>query len=150
MRPKLHFILLFAALLAMLVLTGCSPVGSGDGLIVGRSYRLSAGDQVDHDLAIFGGSAILEKDSKVNGSVTIFGGSIVIDGEVDGDVSVFGGVVSLEDHAIVRGDVVTYGGSISRSDSAVVKGSIGATRQPIRPPIKLGRAKKIYSRFCVA
>ena len=138
MKPNLRFIFLFAALITILALAGCSPVSSSDGVIVGRSYRLNSGDRVDHDLVVFGGSAILEKDSTVNGSVTVFGGSIVIDGNVEGDVSAFGGVVSLGDHAVVHGNVVTFGGAVSRSDSAVVKGSVGAPRQPIRPPAILG------------
>jgi hypothetical protein len=138
MKPTLRLFLIGIGLLALLALAGCAPAQSSDGIIVGRSYRLSSGDKLDHDLAIFGGSAILEKGSSVDGSVTIFGGSLVVDGEVTGDVSAFGGVVSLDNNALVHGDVVTFGASISRSESAVVKGSVGASRPGIRVPNFVG------------
>jgi hypothetical protein len=138
MKITKRLLLFLGMALVLLVLGGCAPTGTNDGLIFGQSYRLGPGETIDHDLAVFGGSVILDKNSVVNGSVAIFGGSLMVDGEVNGDVAAFGGVVSLADNAKVSGNVLTYGASVSRSDSAVVKGSIGSGRTPVRIPNFVG------------
>jgi hypothetical protein len=138
MKITSRLLLLLGMMLILLVLGGCAPTGSNEGLIFGQSYRLGPGETIDHDLAVFGGSAILDKDSVVNGSVAIFGGSLRVDGQVTGDVAAFGGVVSLDDNARVSGNVLTYGASVSRSESAIVKGSIGSGRTPVRIPNFVG------------
>jgi len=138
MKHMNRLLLWIGMLVVLLVLAGCAPTGSSEGLIFGQSYRLGPGETIDHDLAVFGGSVILEKNSVVNGSVAIFGGSLLVDGKVTGDVAAFGGVVSLNDNAQVNGNVVTYGASVSRSESAVVSGSIGSGRAPLRLPNFVG------------
>ncbi len=137
MKSIVRNMMLVVGLLVTLLAAGCAPAVESDGVIFGGGYRLGPGQKVSHDLAVFGGSAILEEDSQVNGSVMVFGGSLLINGKVEGDVAAFGGVISLGDKAVVTGDVVTFGASVSRSASAIVQGSIGAARQPIRPPLNL-------------
>jgi hypothetical protein len=135
MKKISALIALLFALLFLFALAGCAPVNSltSNGLIVGQSYRLAAGDTLNEDLTLVGGSAVLEQGSVVNGSVAILGGSLSIDGEVTGDVDGMGGVVSLGDHALIHGDVNTLGVNISRAQGAVIRGSMNTGTPTIRP-----------------
>lgn len=123
-RLKLLTIVL-TAFLALVVLAGCSPSqASRDGLVVGQSYRLSAGETLNQDLTIAGGSAVLEEGSTVNGDIAIAGGSISINGTVNGDISAMGGVVTLGSKAVIHGDVTTLGANLSQSSGAFIEGKI--------------------------
>lgn len=126
---------LFVSLVLVILLTaGCSPVTASEGIVVGSSYRLSAGETVNHDVAVFGGSVLLEKGSKINGGLAVFGGTVVVDGMVNGDLAAFGGVVSLKENAVIEGNVLTYGASVSTDEKAVIKGTIGSGTAPTRVP----------------
>ena len=109
---------ILAALLLLLLFTGCSP--SATGMVVGDNYRLESGETLDTDLTVIGGNAVLEEDSTVNGDVAVMGGNMNIAGTVEGDISVMGGNVSLEDTAVVEGEVSTMGGSVQRAPGARV------------------------------
>ena len=64
MTTKRIFLLMLVVLLAA-VLAGCAPSRVGDGIIIGSSYRLAKGETVNNDLAVFGGSVMLEEGSTV-------------------------------------------------------------------------------------
>ena len=136
MKPNRKLLPFLFLLLALFVLTGCSPAVNidSDGLVVGQSYRLRSGETLNDDLTVVGGTAELEKDSIVNGDVAIIGGSLSVNGEVTGDVSAMGGVVSVGDTAVVRGNVQSLGATISRSEKATIQGTIGTGRPTIRLP----------------
>jgi hypothetical protein len=125
----------------LLASAACTPLGGDEGIVVGSSYRLPEGESLDHDLAVFGGSVLLEKDSRIRGSLAIFGGTVVVNGRIEGDLAAFGGVVSLEENAVIQGDVLTYGASVSTHEKAVIQGRVGSGRPPSRLPGMMPRAE---------
>jgi hypothetical protein len=143
MKLKQFSIIVLFLMLALLA-GGCTATQVGDGIIVGSSYRLAPGETLNQDLAVFGGSVMLEEGSVLNGSLAVFGGTVVVDGTINGDLAAFGGVVSLEDHAVIEGDVLTYGATVSTSENAVVKGTIGSGRPPMRLPGSAVPAAKVF------
>ncbi len=131
---KITTVLLF--LLALFLLSGCSPTYNVDtgGLVIGQSYRLSSDQTLNEDLTVVGGSVQLDEGSKVNGNVAILGGTLSINGEVTGDINAMGGVVSVGDTAVIHGDIQTLGATVSRSEKATVLGSIGSGQPILRLP----------------
>src|SRR5512133_2389510 len=126
-----HITLLLAAIIALLVLSGCSGIPSGDsGLVIGDAYRLESGKTLAHDLTVVGGNVTLEKDSIVNGSLAVIGGNVSVDGTIQGDMSVIGGYVSLNDSAVVTGQLNSLGGEVHRSSQAKVEGKVTQNARP--------------------
>jgi len=89
---------------------------------------IRTGETVDEDVAIWGGSLMVEEGATVIGDVSVFGGTAVLNGHVEGDVVVFGGTATMA--GTVDGDLVLFGGKLSAGASADVDGDcvlIGGT-----------------------
>ena len=135
MRHKFRYALLFL-MVWVLVLPPPAQAKSPaavplDGkIIMGGSYTLQSGEQMDGDLVIFGGSVTIERGANVKGDVALFGGSLDVAGTVQGDVVIFGGSASLRDSAVVQGDLASVGGDVSRAEGAYIGGEV-VTEQAI-------------------
>jgi cytoskeletal protein CcmA (bactofilin family) len=97
---------------------------NGDKLVIGGTYSLESGENLDGSLLILGGTANLEEGSIVEQDVTVIGGTIDVNGQVKGDVSVVGGMASLGSTAVIGGDVNTLAGQLSRDDGARIEGQV--------------------------
>ena len=91
-------------------------------LVIGGTYTLKAGEELNGDLLILGSLATLEDESQVQGDVGVLGGTIIINGNIKGDLLVIGGTAYLGDSAIVKGDALAIGGKIDLSSVAKVEG----------------------------
>jgi hypothetical protein len=112
------------ALLAVLVAPVAAQGSDPGKLVVGGTYTLRTGQQLDGDLGVVGGVATVEEGATVQGDVMVAGGTLSVAGRIDGDIAIFGGSVTLERSAYVDGDLVNIGGSVQRSAGAVVTGDV--------------------------
>lgn len=117
----------FAVVCVLLVMLLVVPVGVTHAApTFDRIIR--TGETVSEDVAIWGGSLLVEKGATVIGDVSVFGGTAVLNGHVEGDVVVFGGTATMA--GTVTGDLVLFGGTLSAGSSAAVDGDcvlIGGT-----------------------
>ena len=81
----------------------------GGKLRTGSDIMIPAGETVDHDLYVFGGTVI--SNGTINGDVVAAGGTLELNGAVSGDVVAAGGRVVI--NGSVGGDVRTAGGQIT-------------------------------------
>lgn len=114
------------AVLALLALGPVRPAYAADCTddkrVMGGSYNLAAGNELDSNLIVLGGNATVAEGAVVRCAVVLVGGNATVAGAIDGDVVVFGGNVALESTAVVGGELVTLGGTVSRAEGAVVTG----------------------------
>lgn len=116
--------LLVLALLAVLAAPVAAQGSDPGKLVLGGTYTLRSGQQLEGDLGVVGGVATVEEGATVNGDVMVAGGTLRVAGRINGDIAVFGGAVTLESSAYVAGDLVNIGGSVQRSAGAVVTGEV--------------------------
>jgi hypothetical protein len=81
----------------------------GGKLVTGSDVTIAAGETVDHDLYVFGGTVV--SNGTINGDLVAAGGNVDINGPVTGDVLVAGGRVSV--NGTVGGDVRVAGGQVT-------------------------------------
>lgn len=115
-------------LVLLVVIASVAPVASaqgitGDKVVMGDSWTLEGGQQLDGNLLVMGGNARIENAATVYGDVTVLGGAFTLDGTVTGNVALVGGAVRLGETAVVMGDLSNVGGSVDRTPGAVVQGS---------------------------
>jgi hypothetical protein len=96
------------ALLTMGVVLGQGGQLNGK-LLTGSDVTIPAGETVDHDIYVFGGS--LTSNGTINGDIVAFGGSVDVNGPVKGDVLAAGGRISI--NGPIGGDARVAGGQIS-------------------------------------
>lgn len=91
--------------------------------MVGHSVVIEK-DEVVHTLTVAGGSTRVR--GIVTGDMAVAGGSVVIEegARVFGDIAVFGGSVKIAKGARVDGDIATTGGSVKREEGAIVSGEV--------------------------
>jgi hypothetical protein len=106
--------LMLLVLLIVLVPVGNAYAAPSQDRVIG------AGETVEEDVVIFGGTLLLEEGATVNGDVAIFGGVATLAGHVDGDVAIFGGTTDFS--GTVDGDLVILGGNLEASTKANVDG----------------------------
>ncbi|MGD8805714.1 MAG: polymer-forming cytoskeletal protein, partial [Chloroflexota bacterium] len=117
----------FAVVFILLVLLLAVPAGVTHAAPA-FDQVIAAGETVNEDVAIWGGSLKVEEGGTVDGDVSVFGGTAILNGHVTGDVVVFGGTASMA--GVVDGDLVLFGGTLSAASSADVDGDcvlIGGT-----------------------
>ncbi len=117
----------FAILLVLLLLLLVVPTGAAYAAPT-FDRIVEAGETVYEDLVVWGGSLHVEDGAEVEGDVSVFGGTAILDGHIDGDVVIFGGTASLG--GSVDGDLVLFGGTLTSASSADVGGDcllIGGT-----------------------
>jgi len=73
------------------------------------NFYVPAGDTIEEDISISGGSAKI--DGVVDGDLAVMGGEVDIKGLLDGDVAVFGGALDIIGK--VTGDAAIFGGNIN-------------------------------------
>ncbi|MEP7357717.1 MAG: polymer-forming cytoskeletal protein, partial [Anaerolineales bacterium] len=95
---------------------------SDDHRVMGGSYTLPKGQQLDSNLIVMGGSATIESGAVLNCNLVTVGGSVDLAGSVAGDMVVIGGDIQLRSTAVIDGQLVTFGGSVDRAEGAQVKG----------------------------
>jgi hypothetical protein len=123
-RKVAQFAILVFVILILLAPAVLAQAPTGDRLVIGQSFVLPAGEELNGNLVVLGGSATLEESSVVRGDVAVFGGSATVAGTVQGNLAVFGGSTTLEDSAVIEGNLATFGGSVSRAPDAVVSGEV--------------------------
>lgn len=122
---RVGIMMLFVLALLAVLVAPVAAQGSDPGkLVVGGTYTLRSGQQLDGDLGVVGGVATVEQGATVDGDVMVAGGTLRVAGRINGDIAVFGGAVTLERSAYVAGDLVNIGGSVQRSPGAVVTGEV--------------------------
>lgn len=126
--------LLAALLLALFAPVALAQDGSGDRLVIGQSFVLEAGEELNGNLVVVGGSATVQTGSAVRGDVAVLGGNLVVAGTVQGDVVLFGGAVALQETANVGGNVAVLGGALRRDPGAVVAGDVFSGAPTPFPP----------------
>lgn len=80
----------------------------GGKLVTGSDVTIAAGETVDHDLYVFGGTLI--SNGTINGDIVVAAGTIAINGPVNGDVLAAGGRLTI--NGAVSGDVRVAGGQV--------------------------------------
>jgi hypothetical protein len=110
---KRLFVVAFGLALLLALLTMGVVLGQGGQLggklLTGSDVTIPAGETVDHNIYVFGGS--LTSNGTINGDVVALGGNVVVNGPVKGDVLAAGGQISV--NGPISGDVRVAGGQIS-------------------------------------
>jgi hypothetical protein len=129
--PAHPFVVLLLALVAALVpaTASAAEVRQGDRTVV------AAGETIDDDLYVFGGS--LDVQGTVNGDVIFFGGTSTIGGLITGDLLVMGGATNIT--GVVLGSVRASGGTVNISGRADQDVVVAAGSLDIAPRATLGR-----------
>ncbi|MFU8771792.1 MAG: hypothetical protein ACNA8H_05150, partial [Anaerolineales bacterium] len=124
-RKRFYFILLGVLLIA-LVLPGIASARSlqDDRILVGETFTLGSGEELDGNLVVFGGVITTEQGSRIIGDVVVLGGSVNIDGRVDGNLVTIGGTLRLGSNSWVRGNVTSVAGSFDRDANATIDGQL--------------------------
>jgi hypothetical protein len=122
-----------AAMLATLTIGVVLAQGGqlGGKLLTGSDVTIPAGETIDHDVYVFGGTLV--SSGTINGDIVVAGGNIDVHGPVNGDVLAAGGRISIA--GPVTGDVRVAGGQITIGDvtedvlvtggQVTVNGSVG-------------------------
>lgn len=126
--------LLLAALLAALLLVGCSiDLGIGrppspetfpGQFLVGDVYILKNHQKIDGDIAGIGTTLIIEDGATVMGDISLIGGTLEIEGRVAGELNIFAGSSVIRDTAIINGDVNQIFTAAKIEPNALVTGAI--------------------------
>jgi len=132
---RLGFLLILtlaAALLSAGSVMAASPASgapvvncSDSHSVIGQTYSLPAGQQLDSNLVVLGAEANVAPGATINCNVVVMGGNLSLAGKVVGDVVVVGGDVHLLSTAEVDGRLQSLGGTLTQDDGAQVKGSVG-------------------------
>ena len=113
MRSRRTRVLVGLGLISLLLLLTTGVVLAqdqqlGGKLVTGSDVTIPAGETIDHDLYVFGGTLI--SNGTINGDVVAAGGTIDINGPVKGDVLAAGGRLTL--NSAVSGDVRIAAGQV--------------------------------------
>lgn len=95
-----------------------------DQVIMGGSYVLAEGEELDGNLIVLGGTAKIETDATVHGDVILMGGQVNVDGTIEGNLSLYGGSGSLEKNAVIEGNVTVYSSALNSNENSVIEGKI--------------------------
>ena len=91
-------------------------------MVIGRSFVLAPGEELNGNLAVLDGTATIEKGSTVTGNLVVMGGKLTLGGTVQGDLVAIGALLVLEEGAVVEGQLASFGVSTMRAPGAVVRG----------------------------
>jgi|SRR5215210_926237 len=113
--PSVRRLVVVAAALAALLAASIVGVVLAQGgllggkLITGSDVTIPAGETINHDLYVFGGTVV--SNGTITGDVVVAGGNLDLNGPVTGDVLAAGGRISI--NGTVTGDVRAAGGQIT-------------------------------------
>jgi hypothetical protein len=132
--------LLWAALLAALLLTACSADLVSDRspsfetfpgqFLVGDVYILKNNQKIDGDIAGIGTTLIIEDGALVMGDITLIGSTLELDGRVAGDLNIFAGSSVIRDTASITGDLNQIFTAADIEPNALVTGAIHSYEFP--------------------
>lgn len=97
---------------------------AGDHAVIGDSYTLAEGQQLDSNLIVLGGQATIAPGATANCMVVVLGGILDLGGKVLQDVVVMGGNAHLRSTSEIDGRLQSLGGNISQDDGAQIKGGV--------------------------
>ncbi len=121
-------VLTLALVAALLPLAAASPALAADCVgsqsILGNSYTLAAGQQLDTNLVVVGGDATIAAGATVNCQVVVWGGNLDLAGKVVKDVVVLGGNTHLRSSAEIDGRLQSFGGVVTQEAGALIKGGV--------------------------
>lgn len=123
MKPRLPWLRVAAALLALTALTACDGGVIELVLVTDGTFIVSEERSRDAVVALLGGELLVEPGALLRGTVVVLGGRARLGGQVDGDVIALGGAVSLGQDAQVTGDVMAAG-ELQRDPRARVGGAL--------------------------
>ena len=110
-------------ILLVLFLSACSTNGLYHfTLVMDGEHELD--QDLQGDLLVFGGKAILPAHSQLDGSAHVRSGSLIVAGEITGDVSLLNGALALEASSRIRGNLNLGGGSSQVSPAAAIEGTV--------------------------
>jgi hypothetical protein len=117
---------LVAALLLPLVAArpAYAAACAGDHAVIGDTYTLAAGQQLDSNLIVLGGQANIAAGATVNCKVVVLGGSLDLAGTVLQDVVVMGGDARLRATSEIDGQLQSVGGSFTQDEGAQIRGGV--------------------------
>lgn len=127
---------------------GQGEIISGNLLVIGDDLTMEG--QIDGNLVVAGGDAVLSKNALVRGNVSLLGGDLVITSasQVDGNVAVAGGDALLSTASRVLGNVKVVGGRLAHEPDVFIGGGVngsrysgtdGEPRPPNPPPLPPAR-----------
>jgi hypothetical protein len=120
MNRRFRFLVL---ILLGLLLSACSTNGLYHfTLVTDGEHKLDR--DLQGDLLVFGGKAILPENIELDGSAHVLSGSLVAAGEITGDVSLLNGDLTLEPSSRIRGNLNLGGGTSQVSPGAVIEGKV--------------------------
>lgn len=127
---RLRLYVCLAVIAISLVFPGAAFASDGrvplydDQVVLGGTYTLDAGDELDGSLIVIGGVVKLEPESTVQGDVLVFGGNVTVEGRVRQNLVAVGGVVVLTENAEIFGDLIAPATVVRRDAGAQVYGQV--------------------------
>lgn len=126
-----------------LFLSACSTNGLYHfTLVMDGEHELN--QDMQGDLLVFGGKAILPAHSQLDGSAHILSGSLIVAGEITGDISLLNGALAIEDSSRIRGNLNLGGGSSHVSPAAAIEGIVNMGTGVPLPELPEKRALTIW------
>jgi hypothetical protein len=117
-----HFRFLVILLLGLL-LSACNTNGLYRfTLVTDGEHELDR--DMQGDLLVLGGKAILPQNIELDGSAHVLSGSLIVAGEISEDISLLNGALALKDSSRIRGNLNLGGGSSQVSPGAVIAGKV--------------------------
>jgi hypothetical protein len=114
-----------------LLLSGCQLQDSYSGKVIfSGAHVLRAGETIDGELLVLGGSIQLEENSRVRGSLHLLEGSVDLAGTVEKDMNVLLGQAVLQAPAVVGGSLTISGGEVDQMQGARVEGGVHRAASP--------------------
>lgn len=108
-NSRTHWRVAVVLTLALGLLVAVAGGAIGATLVSQDEYRLPAGDVLEDNLYVTGGTIII--DGKIDGDLVAVGGYIEVNGEITGDILAAGGAVVV--NGPVAGDVRIAGGGLT-------------------------------------
>lgn len=118
----------FAAIGLILALIFTGPVHASDvekdKVVMGGTYTLQEGEELDGNLIQIGGSATIENGAAIYGDILLVGGRLEISGNVQGDLNLIAGQAEAKPGAVIHGNVTVYSASFSKDEQARINGEV--------------------------
>ena len=140
MNRDFRFLLI---LLFGLLLSACNTDGLYQfTLVTDGEHELDR--DMQGDLLVFGGKAILPENIELDGSAHVLSGSLIVAGEITEDISLLNGVLALEDSSRIGGNLNLGGGSSQVSTGAAIEGIVNRGTGVPLPELPEKRALTIW------
>ncbi|HSB66409.1 MAG TPA: polymer-forming cytoskeletal protein [Anaerolineales bacterium] len=119
---------LFLSIMVVAILLIALPItalaAQPGAVVIGNSYTLESGQNLNDNLFILGGTVNLMPGSTITGNVVLIGGSVQAAGTITGNVTVLGGTLNLASTFVLNGNLTTGGTSVNRDPNAKIYGQV--------------------------